>query len=310
MMLLARFRPLQTALSVTLLVTLAGCANQLPQRKDVESRFERKLISHSLTLEAGQTEPLALPQRNIRVHESKTFDVTEIEETRYLLRYTPYQPWRELYEVPLGAVAIVAGLGANVVNVITLDSLPTSVTRGWLKYGFDGLNPAMNVESNSRAQQSLQRLTQKELNQREETLNLPWAERPLRVDVPGHEGFELLTDSNGKLALNLLQPPFADLDLRNVKQLRLSVLDPLDDTEAHAELQIDRSLRQTLSEAQALIFDDLEDDDVSEWVQRVRRLQALGLDSEAANLEQSLLALTANDPELQEEFIQALQQAH
>lgn len=128
--------------------------------------------------------------------------------------------------------------------------------------------------------------------------------------MPGHEGFELLTDSNGKLALNLLQPPFADLDLRNVKQLRLSVLDPLDDTEAHAELQLDRSLRQTLSEAQALIFDDLEDDDVSEWVQRVRRLQALGLDSEAANLEQSLLALTANDPELQEEFIQALQQAH
>jgi hypothetical protein len=51
-----------------------------------------------------------------------------------------------------------------------------------------------------------------------------------------------------------------------------------------------------------LIYDDLEDDDVSQWVHRVKRLSELGLEEEASELEQSLIELTRNDPELQQEF--------
>ncbi|MCJ8169279.1 hypothetical protein [Atopomonas sediminilitoris] len=300
---------LQALISATFAVALIGCANPLPQRKDIESRYERKLLQHSLSIDAGQSEALALPQRNIRVREEKTFEVTEFEETRYLKRYTPYQPWRELYEVPMGAVAIVAGLGANVVNLLTLDSLPTSVTRDWLKYGFDGLNPAMNVESNSRAQQSLQRLEQKQLEQRVETLNLPWSERPVGVLIDGYNEQELLTDANGVLPLNLLQEPFASFDFSRARKLTLTITDPLDDTSTQSTLQLDKGLSQTLREAHQLIFDDLEEDEVDEWVYRVQRLKALNLTHEANNLEQSLLALTANDPELQQAFIEALQQS-
>ena len=65
-------------------------------------------------------------------------------------------------------------------------------------------------------------------------------------------------------------------------------------------------LRGKLREAHALIYDDLEDDEVSQWVHRVKRLSDLGLEEEASELEQSLIELTRNDPELQKEFLDLL----
>jgi hypothetical protein len=43
-------------------------------------------------------------------------------------------------------------------------------------------------------------------------------------------------------------------------------------------------------------------------VHRVKRLSELGLEEEASELEQSLIELTRNDPELQREFLQSLTQ--
>ena len=45
---------------------------------------------------------------------------------------------------------------------------------------------------------------------------------------------------------------------------------------------------------------------MNQWVHRVKRLSELGLEEEASELEQSLIELTRNDPELQQEFVQAL----
>lgn len=284
---------------------LAGCANQLPQRSEHEERFERRLLDHSLQIDVGEPRVLELPQRRVRVHEQKTFEVTEFEVTRRYDRYTPYQPWRELYEVPLGAVAVVAGVGANVVNVIALGRLPDSMTKDWISYGVAGLNPAMNVESNGRSQQNLAAIDEKQHDKRMEYSSLPWAERPVRVKA-GDETHELTTDRSGVLRLNLLDGPFAEHDASQIGTLLLSVEDPQDGARAEATLLVSRNLRGKLSEAHGLIYDDLEDDEVSQWVHRVKRLSDLGLEEEASELEQSLIELTRNDPELQEEFLKAL----
>jgi hypothetical protein len=284
---------------------ISGCANQLPQRSEHEERFERRLLAHSLQIDAGEPRVLELPQRRVRIHEQKTFEVTEFEVTRRYDRYTPYQPWRELYEVPLGAVAVVAGVGANVVNVIAFGRLPDSVTKDWISYGMAGLNPAMNVESNGRSQQNLAAIEEKQLDRRTEYSSLPWAERPVLVKA-GHETHELTTDRSGVLRLNLLDGPFAEHDASLVGTLLLSVEDPQDGARTEATLLVSRNLRGKLREAHALIYDDLEDDEVSQWVHRVKRLSDLGLEEEASELEQSLIELTRNDPELQQEFLKAL----
>lgn len=292
-----------TLLGGTLL--LSACANHLPQRSEHEERIERKLLDHSLQIDVGEPRVLELPQRRVRVHEQKTFEVTAFDVTRRYDRYTPYQPWRELYEVPLGALAIVGGIGANVMNVVLLGSLPDTVTKDWISYGFAGLNPAMNVESNGRSQQNLASLEERRQDARMEYSSLPWAERPVQVKA-GEQTHELLTDRNGILRLNLLDSPFAEQDVTRISTLLLTVEDDQGSARADASLLVSRTLRGKLQEAHELIYADLEGDDVAQWVHRVKRLSELGLEEEASELEQSLIELTRNDPELQKIFLLAL----
>ncbi|MHA6129029.1 hypothetical protein SAMN05216205_4527 [Pseudomonas mohnii] len=291
------------ALCGTLLVS--GCANHMSQRSEHEERVERKLLDHSLQIDVGEPKVLELPQRRVKIHEQKTFEVTEFEVTRHYDRYTPYQPWREIYEIPLGAVAVVGGVGANVVNVFALGNLPDSMTKDWLSYGFAGLNPFMNVQSNGRAQQNLAGIDEVQRDKRKEYSSLPWSERPVEVKA-GKETFELTTDKNGVLRLNLLDSPFAEYDLNHLGKLQISVDDSKGDVHSDSSLALSSTLRGKLLEAHGLIYDDLEDDEVSQWVHRVKRLSELGLEEEASELEQSLIELTRNDPELQTEFLKAL----
>ncbi|WP_256833752.1 hypothetical protein [Pseudomonas oleovorans] len=286
---------------------LSGCANQLPQRSEHEERVERKLLDHQLQIDAGEPKVLELPQRRVRVHDQKSYEVTAFEVTRRYDRYTPYQPWREIYEVPMGAVAVVAGVGANILNVVLLGSLPETATRDWISYGMAGLNPFMNVESNGRAEQNLASIEELQRDRRMEYTNLPWSERPVQVKA-GDQQFELLTDSSGVLRLNLLDSPFTEQDITRLNTLQLSVEDRLGDDVARADttLMVSHTLRGKLREAHDLIFDDLEGGDVAQWVHRVKRLSDLGLEEEASELEQSLIELTRNDPELQDAFLKAL----
>lgn len=291
------------ALCGTLLVS--GCANQMSQRSEHEERVERKLLDHSLQIDVGEPKVLELPQRRVKINEQKTFEVTEYEVTRRYDRYTPYQPWREIYEIPLGAVAVVAGVGANVVNVFALGNLPDSVTKDWLSYGLAGINPFMNVQSHGRAQQNLAGIDEVQRDKRMEYSSLPWSERPVQVKA-GKQTFDMTTDRNGVLRLNLLDSPFAENDLNHVGKLTISVEDAKDDVHSDSSLTISSHLRGKLLEAHGLIYDDLEDDEVSQWVHRVKRLSELGLEEEASELEQSLIELTRNDPELQAEFLKSL----
>lgn len=284
---------------------VSGCANHMSQRSEHEERVERKLLDHSLQIDVGEPKVLELPQRRVKIHEQKTFEVTEFEVTRHYDRYTPYQPWREIYEIPLGAVAVVAGVGANVVNVFALGNLPDSVTKDWLSYGFAGLNPFMNVQSHGRAQQNLAGIDEVQRDKRTEYSSLPWSERPVQVKA-GKDTFDMNTDRNGVLRLNLLDSPFAEHDLNHLGKLQISVEDNKDDVHTDSSLAISNNLRGKLLEAHGLIYDDLEDDEVSQWVHRVKRLSELGLEEEASELEQSLIELTRNDPELQAEFLKSL----
>ncbi len=267
-----------------------------------------KLLEHTLQIDVGEPKVMELPQRRVRVHEQKRFEVTEFEVTRHYDRYTPYQPWREIYEIPLGAVAVVAGVGANVVNVFALGNLPQSITHDWLSYGVDGLNPFMNVPSNGRAQQNLAGISEVQKAKREEATSMPWSERLVEVKA-GKNTYELTTDRAGILRLNLLDSPFSEQNLNHVGTLHLQVVDEDNAVRGDASLLISATLRNKLREAHELIFDDLEDDEVSQWVHRVKRLSELGLEEEASELEQSLIELTRNDPELQQEFLQSLTKA-
>ncbi|PVZ20711.1 MULTISPECIES: hypothetical protein [unclassified Pseudomonas] len=286
-------------------IALAGCANHLPQRSDQEARVERTLLAHDLRIDVGEPGNLDQPRRRVHVSEIHRYQVTDWLVTRRYDRYTPYQAWREAYEIPLGAVALVAGVGANVANVFALGHLPGSMTHGWISYGVAGINPFMNAPANGRAEQNLASVERTQTGQREETVNVPWANRTVEVTA-GPKRYPLDTDAKGYLRIDLLESPFADQDLNQVTRLGFFAKDEDDQSQADAWLPLAPGLRGRLAQARALIYDDLEDDSVAQWVQRSKRLRQLGLPQEAEELEQSLIELTHNDPELQRDYLEAL----
>ncbi|MFF7708001.1 hypothetical protein [Pseudomonas sp. NPDC007930] len=286
---------------------LSGCANPMSPRSDHEQRTERTLVDHHLVIDAGEPAQLQQSRRRIRVTEQRTFEVTDFEVTRRYDRYTPYQPWRKVYEIPAGAVALVGGIGANVANVFALGHLPSSMTHDWLSYGVSGLNPFMNMPSNGRAEQNLAGIDEVQTDKRQEVVTQPWAQRPVEVSA-GRELYSLATDPKGYLHLNLLDNPFSERSLRGLTRVGLSVENDDDHSRAEAWLPLAPGLQAKLVEARGLIYDDLEDDEVSQWVGRVKRLSQLGLPDDAHELEQSLIELTQNDPQLQHEFLTALRQ--
>jgi hypothetical protein len=295
-------KPALLASGLCTALLLGGCANQLSQRSEQEQHAQRKLLEHHLQIDTAGGLIMELPQRRLRLLELKTFEVTDNDVTRHYDRYTPYQPWRELYEVPLGAVAVVAGVGANLVNVVALGQVPETATRGWIEYGVAGMNPLMNVESNGRAEQNLAAIEEHPQTTRKEHSSLPWAERVILIKANG-QTHEMLSDRRGYLFINLLDGPFAEQDASSIKELTVIAEQTEPAVRSEVTLQVSPQLRSKLREAHALIYRDLEDDDAAQWVQRVKRLSELGLEDEASELEQSLIELTRNDPGLQREFL-------
>lgn len=136
---------------------------------------------------------------------------------------------------------------------------------------------------------------------------LPWADRTLTIQL-GELAVTRQTDSDGQLRLNLLDEDIVPVDFDQLRAIELDA-QATPEVRAEATLLIDRDLRSVLHEASELIYDNLEEDEVSQWVDRIERLRQLGLKEEASQLENMLILLTTGDPQLQGDFVQALDNA-
>ncbi|MFH7423049.1 hypothetical protein RA276_31545, partial [Pseudomonas syringae pv. tagetis] len=76
---------------------------------------------------------------------------------------------------------VVAGVGANVVNVIALGQLPDSMTRDRIHYVVAGLNPIMNAPSHGRAQQNQPSIDEDQKDNRIQNSTQPRNKRQVMV---------------------------------------------------------------------------------------------------------------------------------
>lgn len=285
---------------------LAGCANPLPPSVDKETRLEQHPLTNLLVIQAGNP-LLDQPVRNICVVEQRFLEVTRTEITRRYERATPYQMWRELYEVPLGVVSLTAGLGATLLNLITQEQIPeTTTAQNWVKNGWDALNPLMNMQSTERVDVQLANTQEQQQKNRVEDTRIPWGHQAVTLTLGDQQNVQT-TDANGVIQINLLDAVFSDKRLNTAENLRIYVSQP--ETHQHAEelLQITPELQATLSEARGLIWGDLESGSAEDWARRIQRLKTLHLTQEAQDLEKVLFDLTRYDPQLRHEFVRELQ---
>ncbi|SDR85561.1 hypothetical protein SAMN05216198_0602 [Halopseudomonas litoralis] len=143
------------------------------------------------------------------------------------------------------------------------------------------------------------------VNRLESYQALPWASQPINLIADGKR-FSLQTDHDGLLRLNLLSEQFIELDFQSLRVIQL-IARAGPSIVAEQNLLVSRELRSILREAVNLVHDNLEESDVEQWIYRINRLDTLGLEEESNQLENMLMMLTIGDPELQTEFLQALE---
>lgn len=161
-------------------------------------------------------------------------------------------------------------------------------------------------------EQTLHRVTEydgagERVDQHDDYRNLPWANKPVMVSA-GEFTATLHTDMDGAVRLNLLDDGFVELDYDQLRVIQLTAT-AAPTVRGELNLLVGRDLRPKLAEAVALIYDDLEEDDVEQWAYRVNRLAELGLLEESNQLENMLILLTTGDPELQQQFVSTLDTA-
>lgn len=143
------------------------------------------------------------------------------------------------------------------------------------------------------------------INSHESYQALPWDNQAVDL-IAEDRRFALRTNHDGVLRLNLLNEQFVELDFENLRTVQL-VARAGPGVVAEQTLLVSRELRSVLREAVTLVHDNLEESGVEQWVYRIHRLDALGLEEESNQLENMLIVLTVGDPELQAEFLQALE---
>ena len=139
------------AILAILAVFFTGCANHLrtetlndPKKVTSEPKLEYFI---TLDSEIVNSHRIQLKLEQLETREVK--DAQDISEVEF---YTPYQGARELYEFPAGIVMLPVAIVVNVLDFALLGLIPNRITDGAVDIAFSGLNPALNIESESRSE--------------------------------------------------------------------------------------------------------------------------------------------------------------
>ena len=204
---------------------LTGCANHFDPEYQLTHKIDRQLTSHTLAIKLDHDEPLDKPELTITVTEAKRFQVTEYEGMARYDVYTPYQGWREAYEIPVGILTLPFA--------IILSIVPSTETPAVLSWSVAGMNPFLNVEDKDRSVRKLLDQDIKPIDEKQEYFEAPLANTAISLQLGDHTVSTSL-DDEGKVKLNLLdyvdtKKPFDNLvvsialdDVKKIRQVAIS----------------------------------------------------------------------------------------
>lgn len=133
----------------TAMMLTSGCRNHLEDVETTTTDYERKVLHDIPVVESLERDENKAVLR-FKVTGNKTSQVKVYQVHNTISRFTPYQWWREFYEVPMGLVLMPFGIVSHVLNVGTLGIFPYSWCWELDCFSMAALNPGLNTESTSR----------------------------------------------------------------------------------------------------------------------------------------------------------------
>jgi len=279
----------------------AGCSNHIRDIEATTNETQRDVTLSQFQIELSEDPPndsvfVATAKKN-EIYKVKNFQTHTVSEL-----CTPYQGWRKSYEVPAGLGMLPVSLLAHIGFVFTFGMLPYSVPQAANSLAFDGMNPFMNFESESRAETVPVSVKRKMIDEYSESKTLPLANAKITVKS-GDRSWFFTSDNIGKFEVCLVAPDINKSVFADSREIQFFVPG---NAAPVKETAISRTLAGRLIKARALIADYNSAPSGKTLAKTIAALEKLNFNKLSFAMEKEELAKHKTDPAFARDFNDAV----
>lgn len=285
-------------------LVLAGCANHLRDMDSVSQEDDKKVLNVKYDLKLTP-ETIRDASYHVEIEKLESVEIKKYQVSTVKSIVTPYQGWRELYEVPAGIGLLPVSIGSHLLFICSFGILPYDIPKSITNLSFTGMNPALNWENEERSEENLVSLERKLLSDVTENIKTPLAHQEITIRSE-KQNRKYTTDDFGGFDLNFLALNAADTFFPNGRKVSFVVEDTPERELKHIILTRDFLAR--LRRAQDRINAYRANPSGKDLFETVIYLEKNGFEQLAYSLEESELARTASDARFQEAFKSAAQE--
>ena len=290
-------------LSGGLALLVGGCSNHLLELDNMSQEDDKKVLSVKYDFKLTP-ETIRETSYHVEIHKLESVEVKKFQVRTVKSIVTPYQGWRELYEVPAGICLLPVSIGAHLLFICSFGILPYDIPKSVTNLAFAGMNPALNWEDEDRSEENLVSLDRKMLSDVTENIRTPLGQQEIVVRS-GPQSRKFVTDDFGGFDFNFLSLNSADSFFPAARKISF-----LTGSSPEKELKyiiLTRDFLARLHWARAKINAYRMNPSGRELFATVIYLEKNGFEQLAYSLEESELARMAGDAKFQEEFNSAVQ---
>ena len=294
--------PLSAVLASGLLV-VGGCANHLRVSDNVSQEDDKKILSVKYELKLTP-ETIREASYHIEIQKMESVEVKKFQVRTIKSIATPYQGWREFYEVPAGIGLLPVSIGSHLLFIFSFGILPYEIPKSITELSFTGMNPALNWEDEERSEENLVSLDRKMLSDTTENIKTPFAQQKI-VIRSGKQSRKYVTDDFGGFDLHFLALTPEETFFPSARKVSFAAEAAPEKELKHIILT--RGYLARLLWARAKINAYRANPSGNELFSTVIYLENNGFEQLGYALEESELARMQNDRKFQEDFKSAAQ---
>ena len=288
-----------------LLLAVGGCANHLRDSDTAAQEEDKKILSVKYDLKLSP-ETLRGASYHVEIQKQESVRIKKFQARTVKSVVTPYQGWRELYEVPAGIGLLPVSIGAHMLFIFSFGYFPYSIPKSIAELSFTGMNPALNWENEERTEENLVSLDRKLLSDTTESIKTPLAKKGIIVRS-GEQTRRYVTDDFGGFDLHFLALSPADTFSPYARTVSFVAEAAAPDKELK-HMILTRDYLARLRWARAKINAYRMKPSGKDLFDTVIYLEKNGFEQLAYSLEESELDRMRNDRKFQEDFKSAAQE--
>ncbi len=278
-------------------VFFCGCNNVIRTYDEIEDRIDRTVIGTKHAVLFSPENPdgfeFSATAANVTKQKVKKYQVFVRGEL-----VTPYEGWRECYEIPCGLLLVPVSLCSHIISVVTFGVYPFSFSNHVTDLAYSGLNPCLNWESDERMNKCPVESKDKLVDESEEDQVSPIPNAVIVV-ATGSTKRKIETDQFGAAKIVLVGLNRSESLFSGDRLFHFSIAD---DSEPVREWLISRQYANRLLRARAAVMRYESRPTGKGLVQAVKMLESLKFTGLAYQLERRELEKRRKDSDFIREF--------